>query len=305
MTSTPPASPEREYLKVARKLIRGTDNHKYDPFTRVTYQDTLNSDRWQFPEDLISLYHHPLYNELSDAQKWQLALEEGLHFFSFNIHGEQALVTEMEPRLYRDKRAGEDPVSSTYLQRFIHEENAHTYMLAGYCVRYGGAVKRDRNFVVQVPKLSIEAEDALYYGRIWVLENYLGYVNKIAFDHPDLDRTAQDIHRFHHHDEARHKAWDKAMLEENVLRIQRAADESGQPCSELAELRRLLDAYIDYVCTASTDPGPYRTLKLENIPALRQAVQKLPARQAQHARWIDPVRRYFDKIGLTDAAAKT
>lgn len=282
-----------EYLRVARKLIAGTDKHKFDPFYRVNYQERLNPDRWQFPQTLVPLFHHPLYAELSDEAKWKLALDEGVNFFSFNIHGEQALVGELEARLYRERRAGEDPLSSRYIQRFIHEENSHTYMLAEYCVRYAGAVKRDRNIAVHAPKLSVAGTDALFYGRTFTLEVYLGHVNKCAFDDPDLDRTAGDIHRFHHSDEARHKAWDKAMLEENVRRLRAAGAHE-----EVAGIRRMLDAYVDYVYTASVDPGPLRNLGLENVSRVREEILATPAWAERHAEWRNVVTKFLDKIDL-------
>lgn len=302
MAHSQPGGADSKVLDVAQRLIRGTDKHKFDPFERVTYQATLNHDRWQFPEQLVSLYHHPIYATLDDETRWNLSLQEALHFFTFNIHGEQALVAEMAPRLYRNKRVGEDPVSSTYLQRFMHEENAHTYMIAGYCNRYGEGVGRNRNVSVGAPGLSAEGEDAVFYGRIWVLENYLGFANKIAFDDPDLDHTAREIHRYHHNDEARHKAWDRTMLEENVRRIQqRGPDqhdiEAGQ--RELAAIRGLLEAYIDYVCKAAVDPGVYRRVGLADGNRLRQEVMSSQRRRQLEHDWAAPVYALLDDLGLT------
>jgi hypothetical protein len=282
------------YLRVAQKLISGTDKQKFEPFRRVNYQERLDHDRLQFPEALVPLYHHPAYATLCDEARWQLGLDEAINFFSFNIHGEQALVAELEPRIYRDKRAGEDPLSSRYMQRFIHEENSHTYMLAEYCIRYGGGVNRDRNFAVQAPKLSPSGMDALFYGRTYTLEVYLGHVNKIAFDDPLLDRTAIDIHRFHHSDEARHKAWDKAMVEENTRRLIAAG-----AVDELAAVRAMLDAYADYVVTASVDPQPLRRAGLENVSRIREEILRSPARLEMHGAWRGVVTRFLDKIGLS------
>jgi hypothetical protein len=287
-----------DYLRVAQKLISGTDKQKFEPFRRVNYQERLDHDRLQFPEVLVPLHGHPAYATLSDEARWQLGLDEAINFFSFNIHGEQALVAELEPRIYRDKRAGEDPLSSRYMQRFIHEENSHTYMLAEYCIRYGGGVNRDRNFAVQAPKLSPAGSDALFYGRTYTLEVYLGHVNKIAFDDPQLDRTAIDIHRFHHSDEARHKAWDKAMVEENTRRLIAAG-----ATDELATVRGMLDAYADYVVTASVDPQPLRRAGLENVSRIREEILRSPERLALHAQWRGVVTRFLDKIGLVATAS--
>lgn len=286
-------SHDAPYHTLARKLINGSEKKKYDPFNRVDYQEKLNGDRWQFPEKLLSLYGTSVYGDLNDEQKWRLALLEAINFFSVNIHGEQALVSAMEPRLYRDKRAGEDPVSSKYMQRFIHEENSHTYMLAEYCLRYHGSVFPDRAFAVEQPKLAPETDDLLYYGRIYILESYLGFINQIAMKTPDLDRTAAEVHECHLIDEARHKAWDKAMVEENLRRAK-----SKKLHEELRVVTGLLATYQEYIYQSSCNPKVYRMLGLENGLGLRSEVIGSDRRKKLLRPWSDGLSKYYDKIGL-------
>jgi len=281
------------YTQTARKLINGSDKKKYDPFNRVEYQEKLSGDHWQFPETLMSLYYSPIYQELSDEQRWRMSLLEAINFFSINIHGEQALVAAMEPRLYRDKRAGEDPVSSQYMQRFIHEENSHTYMLADYCLRYYGSIFPDRSFAVEQPKLSVEAEDILYYGRIYILETYLGFVNEKTFNNPDVDKTAHQVHLYHFTDEVRHKAWDKVMIEENFHRAKaKGLDE------ELRRVQVLLTTYQEYVEQSSCNPLVYRVMGFENILQLRtEAVANL-RRKEMLSVWAEGLTQFFSKVGF-------
>lgn len=281
------------YQAMARKLITGSEKKKYDPFNRVDYQETLNSDRWQFPEALLSLHHSPIYDELSDEQKWRLSLLEAINFFSVNIHGEQALVSAMEPRLYRDKRVGEDPVSSQYMQRFIHEENSHTYMLAEYCLRYHGSVFPDRSFAVEHPKFSPEVDDLLYYGRIYILESYLGFINEKSIKDTELDTTAHQVHEHHFMDEVRHKAWDKAMIEEN---LRRAKDKNLS--SEIHAVKELLTTYQEYIYQSSCNPAVYRTLGLENCLALRTEVIECKKRKEVLSPWSEGLAHYYADIGF-------
>lgn len=283
------------FQAMARKLINGSEKKKYDPFNRVNYQETLNGDRWQFPEELLSLHKSPIYDELSDEQRWRLSLLEAINFFSVNIHGEQALVAGMEPRLYRDKRVGEDPVSSQYMQRFIHEENSHTYMLAEYCLRYHGSVFPDRAFAVQHPQLPPEAEDLVYYGRIFILESYLGFINQKAMKDSGLDTTACQVHEHHFVDEVRHKAWDKAMIEEN---LRRAKDKHLG--SELQAVRELLTTYREYIYQSSCNPAVYRMLGLESCLELRTQVIQSKNRKEVLRPWSDGLASYFEDIGFFD-----
>jgi hypothetical protein len=281
------------YEATARKLISASEKKKYDPFNRVEYQARLNGDRWQFPERFLSLYDLPIYEDLSDEQKWRLSLLEAVNFFSVNIHGEQALVAAMEPRLYRNKRVGEDPVSSQYMQRFIHEENSHTYMLAEYCLRYHGSVLPDRAFAVAQPKLSPETEDLLFWGRVYVLESYLGFVNQNAKNDGDLDSTPRQVHEFHLIDEARHKAWDKVMIEENLNRARKKRLDS-----EIETVKGLMSSYQEYIYQSSCNPTVYRLLGLENGLGLRADAIDNENRKALLRPWYDGLEKYFAKIGF-------
>lgn len=281
------------YQIMARKLISGSEKKKYDPFNRVDYQDVLNGDRWQFPEKFLSLYGTAIYAGLTDEKKWRLSLLEAVNFFSVNIHGEQALVSAMESRLYRGKRVGEDPVSSQYMQRFIHEENSHTYMLAEYCLRYHGSVLPDRSFAVAQHKFSAEIEDLLFWGRIYVLESYLGFVNHAAMNNPDLDSSAHQVHKFHFVDEVRHKAWDKVMIEENLRRAK-----EKNLSSELQSVKGLLETYQEYIYQSSCNPALYRLLGLENGMNLRSQVLESDGRRELMRPWTDNLAKYFLDIGL-------
>lgn len=285
-------SKSTSFQVVAQKLIKGSDKKKYDPFTRVDYQEKLNGDRWQFPEEFLSLYNLPIYSDLSDEQKWRLSLLEAINFFSVNIHGEQGLVAAMEPRLYRDKRVGEDPVSSQYMQRFIHEENSHTYMLAEYCTRYHGSVLPDHSYAVEQPKLSPEVDDILYWGRVLTLESYLGYFNQKSMKNTDLDTTARQIHEYHFMDEVRHQAWDKAMIEENLRRAK-----AKNLDSELQTVKELLVAYQEYIRQSSCNPAIYRALGLENCLELRAEAMNCEERKEDLKPWSDSLAKYFEKIG--------
>ena len=286
-------SHDTSFQVLAQKLINGSEKKKYDPFNRVNYQERLNGDRWQFPEELLSLHNSPIYDELSDEQRWHLSLLEAINFFSVNIHGEQALVSAMEPRLYRDKRVGEDPVSSQYMQRFIHEENSHTYMLAEYCLRYHGSVFPDRSFAVQHPKLSPEVDDILFYGRIYILESYLGFINQKSMKDPDLDATACQVHECHFLDEVRHKVWDRAMIEENV---RRANDKNLN--TDLQGVKELLATYQEYIYQSSCNPAVYRALGLEDCLELRTEVIECKKRREVLRPWSEGLANYFLEIGF-------
>jgi para-aminobenzoate N-oxygenase AurF len=287
------------YVEVAKKLSRGSLKNSYDTFNRVEYQDRLNNDKFQFPEEFISIYHHPVYQTLTDEQKWKLSLAESVNFFSVNIFGEQHLVQTLEKKLYRNKYIGEDRDSSRYMQHFIHEENSHTFMLAEYCNKYWGSVMPTATIQVADPKLTKCCEELLFFGRTFILEMFLGYMNRLARYHVDLDKTVKDIHYFHLLDEVRHIAWDKEMI---VANFQEAKKQGLH--KELEIVKSLLESYISTSFNSLMNPRIFRNIGIKNGVKISKEMADNPKRNALIGGWQEGIRDYFRRVELFEQPEK-
>jgi hypothetical protein len=279
------------YVSVAKKLTRSSLKNSFDTFNRVQYQTELNKDLFQFPEEYVSLYHHPVYQTLTDEQKWKLSLAEAVNFFSVNIFGEQHLIKHLEDKLYRNRYIGEDRYSSHYLQHFIHEENAHTFMLAEYCMNYYGTVMSSPTIRMDDPELSQYGEDLLFYGRTFVLEMFLGYMNRIGRVHDDLDRTVKEVHHFHLLDEVRHMAWDRTMIEANLEEMRKR-----ELNDEMNVIRRLLRVYLDVSFSSLYNPRIYREIGIKNGARLSRELADNDDRNLLLNNWKQGIFDYFKKI---------
>jgi hypothetical protein len=274
-------------------LIAASDAAQFGTFSRVCFADQLDADRCIMPEHLLSLYHHPVYSSLSSGQKWQLGLLETVNFFSINIHGERNLVAGLAERLYRGKTPWDSHQASRYLQRFIHEENSHSHMLAEYCHRYHGRVMPDNAMKLDHSALSPIAEDLLFFGRTMVLEGFLDYVNTQAIRDPELDPTTQAVHRAHHSDESRHITFDRAVIAAIVEHL-RDADEIQALQTVSAQLNRYLQVSMRRLCSA----GIYRSIGLSNGFELCQQVRALPERLVLEERWMASTCGFLQRLGL-------
>jgi len=270
------------------------DKGLHEPFTRVTYQETLDRSKLQFPEELLSLFHHPIYGELSEEQKWNLSLLETINFFSVNIHGERKLVQGLEERLYVPSRFNGSRLIGEYLQHFIHEENSHTYMLAGYCHRYGDGVMKDNAIQIENPEVSDIGAELLFFGRVFVLEMFLDYLNTYAMRDERLDTTARLIHRLHHHEEARHMAFDREVIELCV----KLARENGLD-DELSRIARLLDDYGRFALQSLYSPHVYKKMGIPDPMQVAHEAQRLPARVTVEQKWRAKTRESLSKMGLS------
>lgn len=285
----------------ARKLYRASLLKGIkEPFTRVSYQEKLNRGRLQLPEGLLSLSGHPIYSELSDEQKWELSRLETINFFSLNIHGERFLVRDLVDRLYQPTPLGERGAIGEYLQQFIHEENAHTFMLAGYCFRYGDGVLRDVAFQSQEEPLSANASTLLAFGRTFVLESFLDFMNQAAMKDDSLDDTASQIHRLHHIEEARHMAFDKAVLTECAGQLRHAGADD-----EIRQVAKALWDYGDYATRRMCSAKLYRQIGLTGVQDLAWEVLELEPRKETNRRWLSAGRRFLTSIGVTPEAPES
>ncbi|MGV2287170.1 diiron oxygenase [Trinickia sp. YCB016] len=266
----------------------------HQPFTRVAYQAELDRNRPQFPEELLSLYHHPIYASLSAEQKWKLGLLETINFFSINIHGERKLVQGLEERLYVPSRFGGSWDIGDYLQHFIHEENAHTHMLAGYCYRYGDGVMKDYAIQVEEPRLSDVGAELLFFGRVFVLEMFLDYLNTNAMRDERLDVTVRQIHRFHHDEEARHMAFDREVIECCVKRAEAAGLHD-----EMKLIAKLLDDYGRVAVKSLYSPVVYKKIGIKDPTVIAQEAQAIPQRVKVENAWRANARAFLDKMRLS------
>ncbi len=264
------------------------DKGLHKPFTRINYQNELDKRKFQMPEHLISLYHHPIYSSLTHEQRWRLSLLETINFFSINIHGERKLVQGLEDRLYLLSSLGGEWSVGNYLQHFIHEENAHTHMLAGYCYRYGNGVYKDYSIQINDPTLSVVGQELLFFGRVYVLETFLDYLNSTAMREENIDVTAREIHRFHHIEEARHMAFDRVVIRNCVAKMR----ELNQ-ADELAVITKLLDEYGRGALMRLYVPKIYKEVGIENPSAVAREAQTEAGRKEVEKAWLATTRKFL------------
>lgn len=260
---------------------------------RVEYQERLNPDRLQMPERLTSLAKHPVYATLSDEQRWKLSVLETVNFFSLNIHGERTLVRELVRRLYQPTELGDPAAIGEYLQHFIHEENAHTFMLAGYCNRYWRGLMPDLAVTVALPELSPLGEDLLFFARTLVLESFLDFLNVEVMKDDSLDVTARTLHRLHHLEETRHMAFDKSVVRQaSALLAERGRHD------ELALVAELAEKYAEYAVKRLYNPSVYKEIGLKDVVNLAWEAENMSAASGLHDEWLRAGRSFLESVGL-------
>ena len=284
---------EPAVVDLADKLVRISERRTTSTFARVRFPDDVDRRCPVMPPELTTLLGHPAYDQLDEDTRWRLGLLETVNFFSLNIHGEQALVAGLADRLYRGRWVGDSPAVSRYLQHFIHEENSHTYMLAEFCTRYYGRVMPEIVYRFENPVLSRPGEDLLFFGRIYVLEMFLHFVNRAAIRHAGLEPTARAIHRSHDLDESQHIAFDRSMIAAIVDQMRGEALDA-----EIACVTALLRNYAEYAFSRLVNPRIYRELGLDAPLLLARDVQAMPRWTELKARCRQNQDAHLKKVGL-------
>jgi hypothetical protein len=279
---TAPASKSAGRLETATRRLTAISISAYaNPHVRFSWPEQPGADRLAMSSALLPMAGLPLFRELSDEQRWRLALLEAVNFFSLNIAGERVLMAGLASRLY----GSVPPYVSSYLQHFLHEENAHTVVFARFCLDYGGLIFRDRQVRFARQFLPGE-EDFLFFGCALIFEEIAHYYNLQLAADASLWVLARDINRYHAEDEARHITFGRLLVGDLWERF-------GTRWSE--EDRRRIGGYLlRYVQTVQrsyVNSDVYRKLGLQaglRAQILESAHWTSLAEQSAHGivRWI-------------------
>ena len=280
-----PLSPrlERATLKLTALSVTAYAN----PYSRFRWTSSASSDRLAMSEELLPLAGLPIFRELSDEQRWRLALLEAVNFFSLNIGGERELMTGLAQRLYQSRPA----FISRYLQHFLHEENAHTVVFARFCLDYGGLIFADRQ--LRFPREFLPGEEEfLFFARVLVFEEIAHFYNRRIAADQSVWSLARDINRYHAEDETRHIAFGRLLVDEMWERFSPAWNPDEQ-----RRIGHYLTRYIATVLQSYVNPEVYRAI---GLPAgIRQQILQSSHWGSLAEESTGRVTRWLKKVGVT------
>jgi hypothetical protein len=244
-------------------------------------------DRLAMSPAFTPLAGHPVYQELNDERRWQLALLEAVSFFSLNISGERDLMRGLEARV-----AGVVPEHvSRYLPCFLREEAAHTEVFKRFCHTYGGFIFRDRQ--VRFPQEFLPGEENfVFFARALIFEEIADFYNRKLAADDTLWLLVRDIHRYHAEDEARHIAFGR-------LYVSTLWDELGKhwTVEEKARIGGSLKRYLHSVQRLYVNADVYQ--KIGMAPEVREEVLRSGHWTAIAGQSARKLTRWFGGIGLS------
>jgi hypothetical protein len=229
----------------------------------------------------------PVYRELNDERRWQLAMLEAVSFFSLNINGERDLMLGLEARV-----TGDVPEHvSCYLPHFLHEEAAHTEVFKRFCLKYGGFIFRDRQ--VRFPQEFLPGEENfVFFARALIFEEIADFYNRKLAADDNLWLLARDINRYHAEDEARHIAFGR-------LYVSSLWEELGKhwTVEEKARIAGSLKRYLQSVQRSYVNADVYQ--KLGMAPEVREEILRSAHWTAIAEQSARKPTRWLGSIGLS------
>lgn len=245
----------------------------HDPLTRIHW-DQLSIDDWWLPEQAISLYGLPEYDQLSSQQRLALSQYEFINF----IEGALWLESLFMERIARSmKSLGHDLDRATYRLHELREEAGHSLMFLELMKRSRLPMPRtrfSRPNLANVLGRHAPIHSSAFWVAVMIGEEVPDRMNRLIRKHRDrINPVVYDMITIHIIDEARHMAHARETLEDHISALPMWQRKLFQPVIN-AVFQQFVDAF--YFPPAKV----YELAGLENGKRCRKLAYRNPQRIA-------------------------
>ncbi|MFN2479680.1 MAG: diiron oxygenase [Pseudonocardiaceae bacterium] len=282
--------PDRE--DTARRLLRTSVKHSYDPAVEIDWDAPLAPDRYFIDPRRSSLYGTPLWDRMSEEQRIELTKHELASLYSVGIWFETILMQMLIRHIY-DRPKGS--AHARYGWTEIADECRHSVMFSRAAEKFGGPEYGPSRIVHQLGRLfkTISNGTLTFAGTIYV-EEILDALQREQMADQALQPIVQKVSWIHVVEEARH--------------IRYAREETFRQWPRLGRLgraySRMVLALVVYCATTSLiDPKVYAAVGLD--------VKEAVAAAAANPHWRDTkqfaahkVIKFFNEVGLIAGPGK-
>ncbi|AYF76773.1 AurF domain containing protein [Nocardia yunnanensis] len=266
----------------------------YNPYTRFDWPADVPRDSWWMDPEFLTV--HGTDEILDGDVSIRLSQAETINFFSLHVHGIRELMGEVAIRIHtpRYRRASE------YLHHFLGEENDHMWFFAEFCNRYWDGV-----YPAAAPSPLAATTDAdagpwndfVVFSRILIFEELFDYYNARLGTSTVVPPIVAELHNAHHHDENRHVAFGKRLVEW----LYAEALENGGACGKPA-VATYIKNYIEHSVASMYNPRCYAYAGVANPLALRRRLLGHPARRQVHSDIMRRLDRFYLRLGLYEGS---
>jgi hypothetical protein len=260
--------PDRE--DTARRLLRTSAKHSYDPAIEIDWDAPLAPDRYFIDPRRSSLYGTALWDRMSEQQRIELTKHEVASLYSIGIWFE-AILMQMLVRHVYDRPKGS--AHARYAWTEIADECRHSVMFSRMAEKVGGPEYGPGAVVHHLGRLfKTISNGTLTFGAAIYVEEILDVLQREQMADESLQPMVQQVARIHVIEEARH--------------IRYAREETLRQWPRLGPLRRaysrfILALVVYFATTRLIDPKVYAAIGLDVDEAVAAAAANPHWRQTK------------------------
>ncbi|MFG2939709.1 diiron oxygenase [Streptomyces sp. NPDC048282] len=277
---------ESNFTEMLSRLSEKSRVDFYNPYTKFAWPDEVSEGDWWMNPQYISVHNTGIIEEEKTLKA--LARYETLNLFSLHVHGIRELMIEVAQRIHTPDFAD----YNEYLHHFVGEENAHMWFFAEFCYRYIGRIYPEPASIPGRAGYGDVWDDLVIFARILIFEEIFDYFNSRMGKDSTIPEIVQQIHAAHHHDESRHVAFGKQLLQRLH---ERACDTSPQ---RKEEIERYVKEYMTYSIRSLYNPQAFRDAQVDKPLEVRRAAMTHPARREFHSKVMARVNKFFVSTGI-------
>ncbi|MGB6163164.1 MAG: diiron oxygenase [Pseudonocardiaceae bacterium] len=192
--------PDRE--DTARRLLRTSAKHSYDPAIEIDWDAPLAPDRYFIDPHRSSLYGTALWDRMSEQQRIELTKHEVASLYSIGIWFETILMQMLVRHVY-DRPKGS--AHARYAWTEIADECRHSVMFSRAAEKFGGPEYGPGAVVHHLGRLlKTISNGTVTFGAAIYVEEILDMLQREQMADESLQPMVQQVSRIHVIEEARH-----------------------------------------------------------------------------------------------------
>jgi len=243
----------------AERLIAASVDHSFDPHVDIDWQAPLLPDTFFMPEQRVSLYGTPLWQQMSRAQRIELSKHEVASMTHIGIWFEVILMDILARHIY-DEDVTSKHVHFAFTE--LADECRHSTMFGMLLDKLGTPNYHPQEKLHRLGKLMwVLPQGPATWAAILLGEELIDTAQREAMRDETIQPIVRDVTRIHVIEEARHVRWAREEIERVNATI-------GPKRREIERFRIAMTAF--HIATNFIHPQVYASVGLDVEEARRQ-----------------------------------
>lgn len=193
-------------------IVDSAHRKSFDPYKHIDWQVPFDCSRFYFPQDLITLYETPLWDQMTHEERVRLSMHEAASTLAAGIWFENLLCFKMADYL---TNVSPHDTHFYWMQIEVADECRHSMMFAEVIKRAGVPWYKPRfaNLMAIFTKY-LTPKASMIMGTL-IAEAVTDYLNRRIAQDPDCHPAMRELSRIHIIEEARHLGYAREWLKVN------------------------------------------------------------------------------------------